>query len=189
MALPDRVAAVLLALIAAGSATADGLGDRMGRALELPAHRRLADLRGAPGASVAPFTTDGCSGGMSDLWALAAERFPAFAAAHQGVPPWQECCVTHDRTYHTGGPDPSPEASYAARLSADEALYECVRATASGRDALPGAEYGLTPAQVRLAYGAIAGAMYRAVRLGGGPCSGLPWRWGYGWPQCRGGGE
>ena len=26
--------------------------------------------------------------------------------------------------------------------------------------------------------------MYRAVRLGGAPCTGLPWRWGHGWPPC-----
>ena len=31
---------------------------------------------------------------------------------------------------------------------------------------------------------AVASLMYRAVRLGGIPCSGLPWRWGYGWPEC-----
>ena len=33
-------------------------------------------------------------------------------------------------------------------------------------------------------YAAIAELMYRAVRIGGIPCSGLPWRWGYGWPEC-----
>jgi hypothetical protein len=33
-------------------------------------------------------------------------------------------------------------------------------------------------------YQGIADLMYRAVRLGGIPCSGLPWRWGYGWPAC-----
>ena len=33
-------------------------------------------------------------------------------------------------------------------------------------------------------YDAIAAAMFHSVRLGGGPCSGLPWRWGYGYPQC-----
>ncbi|MFT5398236.1 MAG: hypothetical protein ACI8XW_001026 [Gammaproteobacteria bacterium] len=27
--------------------------------------------------------------------------------------------------------------------------------------------------------------MYSAVRLGGAPCTGLPWRWGHGWPECQ----
>ena len=26
--------------------------------------------------------------------------------------------------------------------------------------------------------------MFYAVRIGGGPCSGLAWRWGHGWPPC-----
>ena len=30
-----------------------------------------------------------------------------------------------------------------------------------------------------------ADMMYRAVRIGGGPCTGLPWRWGNGWPGCN----
>ena len=35
-----------------------------------------------------------------------------------------------------------------------------------------------------LVYEVIGDLMYRAVRIGGIPCSGLPWRWGYGWPEC-----
>ena len=26
--------------------------------------------------------------------------------------------------------------------------------------------------------------MFIAVRIGGGPCTGLAWRWGHGWPPC-----
>ena len=47
------------------------------------------------------------------------------------------------------------------------------------------ADYGLSAGMVDLLYAGIAGAMYRAVRLGGVPCSALPWRWGYGWPECK----
>ena len=46
-------------------------------------------------------------------------------------------------------------------------------------------EYGLSVDQVEVLYDSIAGLMYRAVRIGGVPCSGLPWRWGYGWPACE----
>jgi hypothetical protein len=47
------------------------------------------------------------------------------------------------------------------------------------------AAYGLNPNQVTQLYRTIADIMYRAVRLGGGPCTGLSWRWGFGWPQCE----
>ena len=37
---------------------------------------------------------------------------------------------------------------------------------------------------VETLYAANAELMYSAVRIGGIPCSALPWRWGYGWPEC-----
>lgn len=157
---------------------------KLSRAVEIPSHRWLAAVRTAPDTQLAPFTTDGCSGGLSSLWTFTAERYPAFAEAHEGVPPWEDCCLTHDRAYHAGGPDPHPEASYAARIAADEELQRCVAATASDRDDVLRELYGMTEAQVRLVYEAIAAALFQAVRLGGGPCTGLPWRWGYGYPQC-----
>lgn len=40
-----------------------------------------------------PFTSDGCSGGMSWLW-----RFLVC-----GNPPWEGDCVAHDRAYWEGG--------------------------------------------------------------------------------------
>ncbi len=40
-----------------------------------------------------PFTTDGCSGGMSWFW----RTFKG------GPPPWEGACVTHDRRYWLGG--------------------------------------------------------------------------------------
>jgi hypothetical protein len=100
------------------------------------------------------------------------------------VPPWEDCCLTHDRGYHARGADPDPKASYAARIAADEGLQRCVAAMASDRDDVLRGLYGLTEAQVRLVYEAIAAALFQAVRLGGGPCTGLPWRWDYGYPQC-----
>jgi hypothetical protein len=179
-------AGLALGLLAAPAAVVEGgvTTGALSRAVEIPLHRRLAEVRQAPGTGLAPFTTDGCSGGMSSLWTFTAEGYPAFAEAHEGVPPWEGCCVTHDRAYHAGGADPDPEASYAARLAADEELRRCVAATASDRDEVLEELYGMTQGQVRLVYEAIAAAMFQAVRLGGGPCTGLPWRWGYGYPQC-----
>jgi len=154
------------------------------RWLELPAHRALRVVRTSSGVILAPFITDGCSGGMSRVWSYVADTFPDFAEAHRSRPPWEACCVTHDRAYHAAGPDPNPEQSYEGRLLADQALRACVLATAGERSDRLGTQYGLTTEQIRAAYSAIAEAMYLSVRLGGGPCSGLPWRWGYGYPHC-----
>ena len=179
-----RICSLMAALmIVAGPAQGTDWSDQLSRAVEMPSHRWLAEKR-ATGNGPNEFTTDGCSGGMSSIWTFFAEQFPVFAEAHGGVPPWETCCVTHDRAYHLAGPDPTPEASYDARLTADETLRQCVEETASDRDAVLMEEYGMTPTQVRTAYRAISESMFQAVRLGGGPCTGLPWRWGYGYPQC-----
>ncbi|MEM9787989.1 MAG: hypothetical protein AAF801_15935 [Pseudomonadota bacterium] len=170
-------------VLSATVAQANDWSDQFSRAVELPAHRWLAEQRATRGTP-AEFTTDGCSGGMSSLWTFVAEHYPAFSDAHGGIPPWEGCCVTHDRAYHDAGPDPDPDASYDARLDADKALRLCVKGTASLRDSVLMQEYGMSEAQVRAAYDAISVSMFQAVRLGGGPCTGLPWRWGYGYPQC-----
>jgi hypothetical protein len=52
-----------------------------------------------------PFTTDGCSGGMTAIWKLIRGR----------PPPWNDLCVTHDRAYWAGG-------TVGARRAADRAL-------------------------------------------------------------------
>jgi hypothetical protein len=151
---------------------------------ELALHSRLAEVRSAPGIELTPFVTDGCSGGMSSLWMLTAERFPAFAEIHDGVPPWESCCVTHDQAYHAGGAGPNPEASFSARIAADEELRRCVVATSRERSDVLQQVYGLDATDIDHLYEAIGSAMFHAVRLGGQPCTGLPWRWGYGYPSC-----
>ncbi|MFV0513845.1 MAG: hypothetical protein ACK5MY_09495 [Jhaorihella sp.] len=169
---------VAAALMLAAPASAQDLG----RALELPAHRALMAMR--DGAPLAPFETDGCSGGLSHGWEVVADAFPRFAAAHKDAPPWEGCCITHDRAYHRAGGADTAGASWQARLDADDTLNACVAATAGERTDDLAARYDMTPAQVRGAYATIAGAMYLAVRFGGVPCSGLPWRWGYGYASC-----
>jgi hypothetical protein len=56
-----------------------------------------------------PFTTDGCSGGMTLLWRLLFAR----------VPPWEGSCVEHDKWYWRGG-------SAATRRMADRELMASV---------------------------------------------------------------
>jgi hypothetical protein len=176
-----RRAAALLVLLAAGPPAA---AQDPATAIEMAGHRALAATRAAPGATLAPFTTDGCSGGLSHAWALVAAVLPAFAATHGDRPPWETCCVAHDRAYHLGGADPDPASSFEARRAADAALGDCVRAAATEAGARLSDAYGLTVAETRGLYDAAAAVMVAAVRAGGGPCSGLSWRWGYGWPQC-----
>lgn len=175
-------------LVAGAVSAEETWAEQLSRGVELPAHRWLEQVRTAPGAARTAFTTDGCSGGMSAVWAYLAERFPEFAALYAVAPPWESCCVTHDRAYHGAGDDPAPDASYDARLSADLALRSCVAATVEVAGGAGGTvlqeRYGLTPEQEVQLYEAVAAAMFQAVRLGGGPCTGLTWRWGYGWPQC-----
>jgi hypothetical protein len=157
---------------------------KMKKSLELPAHRSLIDLVKAPGTVLAPFETDGCSGGMSWSWRVVADVFPDFNAAQGAVPPWETCCVIHDEAYHTAGGARDPEASYAARLTADEALRQCVANPPQEEVDAVVERYEVSLDQVRLAYDLIADSMFNAVRFGGGPCSGLPWRWGFGYPTC-----
>ncbi|MFT7594643.1 MAG: hypothetical protein ACI8R4_001966 [Paracoccaceae bacterium] len=177
---------VLLALtMGAGLAREGAAQDNLVvRALELPSHRVLMTRIARPGTLLAEFETDGCSGGLSDAWRLVASQFPDFAATYNDIPPWESCCVIHDRAYHNAGGAQTPEASYGARLLADKALEQCVVQTGiANRDEMA-QTYGATPDQVVSAYGVIAGAMYLAVRFGGAPCSGLPWRWGFGFADC-----
>jgi len=59
----------------------------------------------APAATLAPFTSDGCS------------VFPDGTALQQSL--WLQCCRAHDYAYWKGG-------THDERLAADRALHDCV---------------------------------------------------------------
>jgi hypothetical protein len=186
-----RCALAALVVVAGSAAvaqdTAEPLGsvDALDAKIELGLHEQLIAARTRPGAVLAPFVSDGCSGGLSAGWALVASSFPAIAQRHGARPPWEGCCIVHDRRYHTGpAAQADARASFDTRLSADRELRQCVTAFGDTRRDALAAEYGVTPDEVSRIYQIIAGAMYWAVRLGGAPCTGLPWRWGFGWPAC-----
>ena len=104
---------------------------------------------------------------------------------HGDLPPWESCCVSHDRLNHEAGDrSNTAEKSFEARNQADEELRGCVLDTGLTRAPELSKQYGLTVEEVSQIYEVIGDLMYRAVRIGGVPCSGLPWRWGYGWPEC-----
>ncbi|MDH3712475.1 MAG: hypothetical protein OET44_01350 [Gammaproteobacteria bacterium] len=187
-----RVALMSVTLSAAGfafgqdAAAPDPTVDAMERQLETGRHERLISRIAEDGTFITGFTTDGCSGGLSAGWEYLSGRFPDFAARHGTRPPWEDCCVAHDRVYHSGGVDVADASeSFEQRKAADLELMSCVVATGVRRSAELQSEYQLTESQVALLYEAIAGLMYRSVRLGGVPCTVHPWRWGYGWPECR----
>ncbi|MCV6598131.1 MAG: hypothetical protein OIF40_13735 [Mangrovicoccus sp.] len=153
---------------------------------ELWLHEDLLEVI-AQTSQPAPFTTDGCSGGMSQVWSMVATLSPGFVEMHGQTPPWEACCVTHDRAYHSAGDadgETSARQSWHARLEADKALRVCVTDAAPSEVARLQENYGLGEAQVLELYRWLGEAMFHAVRLGGAPCSGLPWRWGYGYPSC-----
>lgn len=89
------------------------------------------------------FTTDGCSGGMTAIWKILFNK----------VPPWNDCCIEHDKQYWKGG-------------------------TAEERKL---ADLHLACGVAQNGYPLWASIMYVAVRVGGHPFLPLPWRWGYGW--------
>lgn len=190
--MPVRKACLLasVAMVLGGTAASaqnvnpatDGLSYRV----EIGRHEQLVKVRASAGVKISPFKSDGCSGGQSAGWVLFARTFPELAKHHGNLPPWQYCCVAHDRAYHAGGGrQADARASYADRLRADEQLRQCVIRTGERRAPVLMAEYGLSRKQLATLYRSIADVMYRAVRLGGVPCTGLPWRWGFGWPRCN----
>lgn len=156
------------------------------RDFEQKAHIKLIQSLRKNDRHLSAFTTDGCSGGLSKAWQTVSNLFPAFAKAHETTPPWEHCCVVHDRSYHSAGGATEVHESNALRLSADKSLRQCILDTGNKRSAELSTKYGLSQDQIRAAYAAIANAMYDAVRVGGLPCSGLEWRWGYGYPRCSG---
>lgn len=159
--------------------------DALERKLEMNRHQKLANIKVHPGSVLEPFTTDGCSGGLSAGWQYLADRIEKVQAIHGTQPPWEICCVSHDQAYHTGADRTANAAlSFSARREADLELRACVLETGVKRAPELSAAYSVSEREITLIYTAIGDVMYRAVRIGGLPCTGLPWRWGYGWPQC-----
>ena len=158
----------------------DDLVDAM-VALERALMTRLAQQQQRDGVETRPFTSDGCSGGMSAAWRHLGELLPPLAAQIGSRPPWEHCCVEHDRQYwHGPGRD-----GFELRLQADRDLRNCVLRTGQRQQYRLAQRLGIPPEEIIQAFTISADMMYQAVRIGGGPCTGLPWRWGYAWPECN----
>lgn len=176
---PHRLIAALLPATALGSALAAQPPDLGNRFLEQRQLALLATVEVEDGA-LPPFSSDGCSGGLSVGWDWLAERQPRYRELFGRRPPWEACCVIHDWAYWNGG----SADGYARRLEADRELHRCV--VASGARQVPeiAARLHLPETALTLSFAAAADLMFVAVRAGGVPCTPLPWRWGYGHPPC-----
>lgn len=128
------------------------------------------------------FTTDGCSGNVSNGWAEAVKQFSEvsekFKARYSDsvAVPFEAACIEHDRAYHTG------DGGYRARLLADNTFREAIIAYAlNNTDEIKDRTGLTTDEEVLFLYELTADAIYRGVRIGGAPCTGMHYAWGYGY--------
>ena len=170
----------LLLLLLTGIARADDVLPEPVTLLEREQMHRLADVQTKPGVRIDRFRSDGCSGGLSAAWQFLARISPDFAHTAGDLPPWEHCCKEHDRLYWRG----ETQNGFEKRLTADRELRACVLRTGATEQDRLAQKLGLSPREVHDAFDVIGEMMFRAVRLGGGPCTSLPWRWGHGWPEC-----
>lgn len=154
--------------------------DTVTEQLERRQMQRLADQQNRPGIHITAFKSDGCSGGMSHSWKLLANSLPPFAEYIGEQPPWEHCCFAHDRDYWQG----ETNDGFARREESDAELRACVRRTGVEQAGEIASRLNLPKDEITGLIELTSELMYHAVRVGGGPCTGLPWRWGHGWPEC-----
>ena len=141
---------------------------------------RLGQVQANSQNKPVPFTTDGCSGGLSEGWSTLSKLFPAFKTKFGDAPPYEFCCNVHDRDYWRG----DTEQGYEKRLQSDETLRACVIDYGKKHRSEFAKEFSVSEDLVDKNFALTANLMFHVIRLGGKPCSYLPWRWGYGWADC-----
>lgn len=194
MSTRNRIGAVLAAagLVAGACSGASAQSAERPRVVVTPhaawqtaPYERLGRAYIASGRKLSRFWSDGCSAGLSPGWRMAALANPFLARNSTGGPPFEYCCVEHDRVYHSAARDyPSPQASMRARALADDALRRCVRRSGLEVKRSIEAKTGVSASATALSYGFLGEIMQGAVTAGGGPCTGASWRWGNGSAQC-----
>lgn len=130
------------------------------------------------------FISDGCSGDLSSTWTnVISELNDSFPSFKENYPnpetlPYEAACIEHDRAYHNG------EGGYIGRLRADNKLREDIIVYGIENTETLKKSTGLeTDEEVVFLYERIAGLVYQGVRLGGAPCTGMPYAWGYGYNE------
>ena len=170
---------LVMTLAPAGLTAQNPLGEII-EALESQQMLRLAVQQNRAGITIGEFSSDGCSGGMSSAWSYLSDILPKFADYAGHKPPWEHCCVTHDRQYWRGVSD----NGLVMREQSDTQLRQCVQQTGEEKSEQISEDLGLPEQDIKELINLTANLMFQAVRIGGAPCTGLPWRWGYGWPSC-----
>lgn len=128
------------------------------------------------------FSSDGCSGNVSALWdnsvKTLSSKFPSFSDKYSATQqiPFEEACVVHDKVYHLG------EGGYIGRLRADNELRMAIIDYSIDNSEEIKKRTGIkSTEEVIFMYEFIAETIYRGVRLGGAPCTGMPYAWGFGY--------
>jgi hypothetical protein len=170
---------LIVALIPVGLSAQNPLQEIV-EALETQQMERLASQQNRSGITIDAFNSDGCSGGMSSTWGYLSDTLPEFIRYAGDKPPWEHCCVAHDRHYWRG----ESNHGFSQREQADERLRQCVTLTGREQGDEISTILGLQKQDIIELIDLTALLMYQAVRIGGAPCTGLPWRWGHGWPPC-----
>ena len=131
---------------------------------------------------LSPFVSDGCSGNVSAAWTSTITKLSDLSDSFEkkyadtAHIPFEAACIEHDRAYHRG------EGGYTARLQADNALRAAIITYGIEHTNEIQSRTGLnSPEEAIFWYELIAEAVYRGVRLGGAPCTGMPYAWGYGY--------
>jgi hypothetical protein len=134
--------------------------------------------------TITPFVSDGCSGNLSKNWHRDIQNLSGlsseFAERYQDEQqiPFESACVSHDESYHKG------TGGYSARLQADNTLRADIIAYGiTNADDIQQRTMLGSPEEVMFVYEKIAEVIYQGVRLGGAPCTGEPYAWGYGYKQ------
>lgn len=174
------VLAVLQCMVSRLSYAEDSVLSEVDRILEEKSLKKLRFVQRSGDTVIKAFQTDGCSGGMSESWQRIADTLPVFAEEYGEKPPWENCCIQHDRAYWQG----MAIDGFSKRLKADRAMRNCVIKRGKALAPALAHQYELSEKYVVQLFISAANLMYFAVRIGGKPCTPLPWRWGYGWPEC-----
>jgi hypothetical protein len=132
--------------------------------------------------AISSFVSDGCSGSVSRGWSVAVEELSKVSSRFDGLYadtkniPFEYACIAHDESYHTG------EGGYAGRLLADHALRsEIISYGIANAEKIKDRTGLRTDEEAMFLYEVVAETVYRAVRLGGTPCTGTPYAWGFGY--------
>ncbi len=153
---------------------------KMNRDLEEWSLEQLAKIQADPKSKKVKFVSDGCSGGLSAGWNSFADAFPDFKQHFGERPPWEYCCTSHDKDYWQG----ETEDGFNKRLKSDRILRQCVKDWGKNNSKRLAEKFNQSQATIESQVNATAELMYQTIRIGGKPCSFLPWRWGFGWPHC-----